>query len=113
MKDILILTNEFEDCNLMGDFLESKKIKCRLISMTDLKNENYPKSTLLCTKLFEDSVDGRSGLLKLSRNIGCTNLIVLKPSEESYSIKTDLGGALVEISLSFDELAFHKDPSLS
>ena len=43
MKDILILTNEFEDCNLMGDFLESKKIKCRLISMTDLKNENYPK----------------------------------------------------------------------
>ena len=105
MKDILILTDKFLDSNLIGDFLVDKKINCKFISANNLKNENHPKSTLLCTKLFEDSVDGRSGLLKLSRNIGCTNLIVLKPSEQLYSIKTDLGGALIEISFrNFDQI---------
>ena len=105
MKEILILTDKFLDSNLIEDFLVDKKINCKFISANNLKNENHPKSTLLCTKLFEDSVDGRSGLLKLSRNIGCTNLIVLKPSEQLYSIKTDLGGALIEISFrNFDQI---------
>ena len=98
MKDILILTDEFLDYKLMEDFLINKKINCKFINANNLKNENHSKSTLICTKLFEDSIGGKAGLLKFSRNIGCTNLLVLRPSEKTYSIKTDLGGALVEIS---------------
>tara|TARA_Y100001954_G_scaffold13674_1_gene13045 strand:- start:128 stop:1126 length:999 start_codon:yes stop_codon:yes gene_type:complete len=52
-----------------------------------------------------EKIGGKSDLLKISRNIGSTNLIVLKSNEEKYEIKKDLGGAFLEISCNkFDEV---------
>ena len=37
-------------------------------------------------------------MLKISRNVGCTNILILNKSEEDYEMQNDLGGAYVIIS---------------
>ena len=37
-------------------------------------------------------------MLKISRNVGCTNILILNKSEEDYEMQNDLGGAYTIIS---------------
>ncbi|MBS91594.1 MAG: AAA family ATPase [Rickettsiales bacterium] len=98
MKEILILKDNFDELQKLSDFLDTKNIKTSVISINEDKNLEKNKSTLICSKKFQSEIGGKSELLKISRNIGSTNLIVLDSTDKNeFSINEDLGGAYLEI----------------
>ena len=105
MKEIIILKDHFNEADILNDFCKSKSLDSKLVDSNNLKTLNLPKSCLVCSNVLMEKIGGKSDLLKISRNIGSTNLIVLKSNEEKYEIKKDLGGAFLEISCNkFDEV---------
>ncbi len=98
MKEILILKDSFEQFEKLSDFLNDKNIKNSVINSNDTKSLEKNKSTLICSNKFNNEIGGKSELLKVSRNIGSTSIIVLNESKENkFSINEDLGGAYLEI----------------
>ena len=77
MKEILIVTDLFEKSKTLSDFFITKSTSTKLLNSNDLNKFESPKSTLICSLQFEKKIGGQSNLLKISREIGCTNLIVL------------------------------------
>ncbi len=98
MKEILILKDYFEDSKKLNDFFSSKQLDSKLVDLNSLNNLSTDKSSLVCSSNMMEKFGGKSELLKKTRDIGCTNLIVLNGNSDSYNIKSDLGGAFLEIS---------------
>ena len=98
MKEIILLKDHFNEAEILNDFFKSKSLDSRLLDSNNLKTLNLPKSCLICSNELMEKIGGKSDLLKISRNIGSTNLIVLNSDESKYEIKKDLGGAFLEIS---------------
>ena len=98
MKEIILLKDHFNEAEILNDFFKSKSLDSRLLDTNNLKTLNLPKSCLICSNELMEKIGGKSDLLKISRNIGSTNLIVLNSGESKYEIKKDLGGAFLEIS---------------
>ncbi len=98
MKEIIILKDHFNQAEILNDFFKSKSLDSKLLDTSNLKTLNLPKSCLICSNELMEKIGGKSDLLKISRNVGSTNLIVLKSDESKYEIKKDLGGAFLEIS---------------
>ena len=98
MKEIIILKDHFNQAKILNDFFKSKSLDSKLLDTNNLKTLNLPKSCLICSNELMEKIGGKSDLLKISRNVGSTNLIVLKSDESKYEIKKDLGGAFLEIS---------------
>ena len=105
MKDIYIIKDFFEKSEEVFDFLKSKNCNVNLIEKKETLNLEKNKSTIVCSKKFQESIGGKSEVLKISRKIGSTNIIVLDNSNAKYAILSELGGAYLEISFSkFDEV---------
>ena len=98
MKEILILKDHFEDSKKLNDFFYSKQLDSKLVDLNSLNNISTDKSSLVCSASLMEKIGGKSELLKKTRDIGCTNLILLNGNSDSYNIKSDLGGAFLEIS---------------
>ena len=100
MKDIYIIKDFFEKSEEVFDFLKNKNCNVNLIEKKETLNLEKNKSTIICSKKFQDSIGGKSEILKISRKIGSTNVVVLDNSEARYSILSELGGAYLVISFS-------------
>ena len=105
MKDIYIIKDFFEKSGEVFKFLKNKNCNVNLIEKKETLNLEKNKSTVVCSKTFQDNIGGKSEVLKISRKIGSTNIIVLDHSNVEYSIFSDLGGAYLLVSFSqFDEV---------
>ena len=105
MKDIYIIKDFFEKSEEVSKFLKNKNCNVNLIEKKETLNLEKNKSTIVCSKKFQDSIGGKSEVLKISRKIGSTNIIVLDNSNAKYSMLSELGGAYLVISFSqFDEV---------
>ena len=105
MKDIFIIKDFFEKSEEVFKFLKNKNCKVNLIEKKETLNLEKNKSTIVCSKKFQESIGGKSELLKMSRKIGSTNIVVLDNSDAEYSIFSELGGAYLIISFSqFDDV---------
>ena len=105
MKDIYIIKDFFEKSEEVFKFLKNKNCNVNLIEKTETLNLEKNKSTLVCSKKFQENIGGKSEILKTSRKIGSTNIIVLDNSDVEYSILSELGGAYLMITFSkFDEV---------
>ena len=105
MKDIYIIKDFFEKSEEVFDFLKNKNCNVNLIEKKETLNLEKNKSTIVCSKKFQENIGGKSEVLKISRKIGSTNIIVLDNSNAKYAILSELGGAYLEISFSkFDEV---------
>ena len=100
MKDIYIIKDFFEKSEEVFDFLKNKNCNVNLIEKKETLNLEKNKSTIICSKKFQDSIGGKSEVLKISRKIGSTNIVVLNNSDDKYSILSELGGAYLVISFS-------------
>ena len=100
MKDIYIIKDSFEKSEEVFDFLKNKNCNVNLIEKKETLNLEKNKSTIICSKKFQDSIGGKSEILKISRRIGSTNIVVLDNSDARYSILSELGGAYLVISFS-------------
>ena len=99
MENILIVKESFDNINDLEKFFSSKNLIFKILGSDELSQINSPKSILICDKKFEESVKGKSSLLKLARNIGSTKIIILNSdTTESYSMDSDMGGSFVNIS---------------
>ena len=99
MENILIVKELFDNINDLEKFFSSKNLIFKILGSDELSQINSPKSILICDKKFEESVKGKSSLLKLARNIGSTKIIILNSdTTESYSMDSDMGGSFVNIS---------------
>ena len=99
MENILIVKESFDNINDLEKFFSSKNLIFKILGSDELSQINSPKSVLICDKRFEESVKGKSSLLKLARNIGSTKIIILNSdTTENYSIDSDMGGSFVNIS---------------
>ena len=98
MKEILILKDSFDQFQVLSNFLENKNVKTSVITIEETKNLEKNKSTIICSKKFHSEIGGKSELLKISRSIGSTNVIVLdNEAKNKFSINEDLGGAYLEV----------------
>ena len=98
MENILIVKESFDNINDLEKFFSSKNLIFKILGSNELSQINSPKSVLICDKRFEESVKGKSSLLKLARNIGSTKIIILNSNKtENYSIDSDMGGSFVNI----------------
>jgi two-component system response regulator FlrC len=105
MKDVYIIKDFFEKSEEVFKFLKNKNCNVNLIEKKETLDLEKNKSTVVCSKKFQDNIGGKSEVLKISRKIGSTNIIVLDNSNEEYSIFSDLGGAYLLVSFSqFDEV---------
>ena len=105
MKDIYIIKDFFEKSEEVFKFLKNKNCNVNLIEKKETLDLEKNKSTIVCSKKFQDNIGGKSEVLKISRKIGSTNIIVLDNSNEEYSIFSDLGGAYLLVSFSqFDNV---------
>ena len=100
MKDIYMIKDFFEKSEEVFDFLKNKNCNVNLIEKKETLNLEKNKSTIICSKKFQDSIGGKSEVLKISRKIGSTNIVVLDNSDVKYSILSELGGAYLVISFS-------------
>ena len=100
MKQILVVEDYLEENKMILDFLLKKNCNVKIINKEDSIKTKNDKSTLICSKEFQESIGGKSELLKISRNIGSTNIIVLDKCEKMYSLFNELGGAYLVISYS-------------
>ena len=99
MENILIVKESFDNINDLEKFFSSKNLIFKILGSDELSQINSPKSVLICDKKFEESVKGKSSLLKLARNIGSTKIIILNSdTTENYSMDSDMGGSFVNIS---------------
>ena len=99
MENILIVKESFDNINDLEKFFSSKNLIFKILGSDELNQINSPKSVLICHKRFEESVKGKSSLLKLARNIGSTKIIILNSdTTENYSMESDMGGSFVNIS---------------
>ena len=104
MKEILIIKDFFETALDLETFFNNRQIKCTLVSINELKQLNIPKSVLIGSCEFEKNINGKNDLLKLSRNIGCSKIIILSSNSQEYNVETDLGGAYIKLFFrKFDE----------
>ena len=99
MKEIFIIEENFEEKNLVLNFLKKKNLNAQKISLNEIKKIEKNKSTIICTKNLQEKIGGKSEILKVSRTFGSTNILVLEKSEAGYEMQNDLGGAYVIISL--------------
>ena len=99
MKEIFIIEENFEEKNLVLNFLKKKNLNAQTISLNEIKKIEKNKSTIICTKNLQEKIGGKSEILKVSRAFGSTNILVLEKSEAGYEMQNDLGGAYVIISL--------------
>ncbi len=105
MKDIFIIKDFFEKSEEVFKFLKNKNCTVNLIEKKETLNLEKNKSTIVCSKKFQESIGGKSEILKTSRKIGSTNVIVLDNSDVEYSILSELGGAYLMLTFSkFDEV---------
>ena len=105
MKEIYIIKDFFEKSEEIFKFLKNKNCNVNLIEKKETLNLEKNKSTIVCSKKFQESIGGKSEILKTSRKIGSTNIIVLDNSDIEYSILSELGGAYLMITFSkFDEV---------
>ena len=100
MKQILIVEDCLKENKIILNFLLKKNCYVKIINKEDSIKTKHDKSTLICSKEFQESIGGKSELLKISRNIGSTNIIVLNKCEKTYSLFNELGGAYLVISYS-------------
>ena len=98
MKEIFIIEENFEEKDLIFNFLKKKNLNVQAISLNEIKKIEKNKSTIICTKGLQEKIGGKSEMLKISRNVGCTNILILDKSEEDYEMQNDLGGAYTIIS---------------
>ena len=99
MKEIYIIKDCFENCEEIGNFFSGKGSGVKLIDNEDLNNLESSKSTILIHQKFEEKKGGKSEILKIARNIGCTKIIVLNSNnEDGYSLSKDMGGAYIKLS---------------
>ena len=99
MENILIVKESFDNINDLEKFFSSKNLIFKILGSDELSQINSPKSVLICDKRFEESVKGKSSLLKLARNIGSKKIIILNSdTTENYSMNSDMGGSFVNIS---------------
>ena len=99
MKEIFIIEENFEEKNLVLNFLKKKNLNAQTISLNEIKKIEKNKSTIICTKNLQEKIGWKSEILKVSRAFGSTNILVLEKSEAGYEMQNDLGGAYVIISL--------------
>ena len=105
MKEIYIIKDFFEKSEEVFKFLKNKNCNVNLIEKKETLNLEKNKSTIVCSKKFQENIGGKSEILKISRKIGSTNILVLENSNVDYSIISELGGAYLVISFSkFDEV---------
>jgi len=98
MENILIVKESFDKINDLEKFFSSKNLTFKILGSDELSQINSPKSVLICDKRFEESIKGKSSLLKLARNIGSTKIIILNSNtNENYSMDSDMGGSFVNI----------------
>ena len=98
MENILIVKESFENINGLEQFFLSKNLVFKILRSDELSLVDSPKSVLICDKRFEQSIKGKSSLLKLARNIGSKKIIILNcDTNENYSIDSDMGGSFVNI----------------
>jgi two-component system response regulator FlrC len=99
MENILIVKESFDNINELNEFFSSKNLDVKILGSDELSQINSPKSILICDKRFEESVKGKSSLLKIARNIGSTKIIILHScTTENYAMNSDMGGSFVNIS---------------
>ena len=71
MKEIFIIEENFEEKNLIFNFLKKKKnLNVQTISLNEIKKIEKNKSTIICTKNLQEKIGGKSEMLKVSRNLG-------------------------------------------
>ena len=105
MKEIFIIKDCFNDSETILKFLKNKNCNVNLISNEELSNLEKNKSTIICSQNFQESIGGKTEILKISRKVGSTNIIILNNSDKKYSILSDLGGAYLILSfLELDEV---------
>ncbi|MFL2650118.1 MAG: sigma-54 interaction domain-containing protein [Alphaproteobacteria bacterium] len=98
MENILIVKESFDNINDLEKFFSSKNLTFKILGSDELNQINSPKSVLICNKRFEESVKGKSSLLKLARNIGSTKIIILNSdTNENYNMDSEMGGSFVNI----------------
>ena len=98
MKEILIIKDCFDEHIKFDSFLKSKNINASLLNKDESQRFKAEKSTIICSKKFQESIGGKSEIIKLSRNIGSTNIIILSQKSEQYKLFNELGGAYIEVS---------------
>ncbi len=106
MKQIIIIEDGFRDAKNLHSYFETRKVESKVFKSDELIKLNIPKSILIASNDFEDRLKGKTNLLKVSRNIGCSKIIILGESNE-YSSESDLGGAYSKLLFPmFDESIF-------
>ncbi len=97
MNEILIIKDFFDNADELINFFCDRKLKCISKTISELNSINLPKSILLGSQKFEETINGKSNLIKISRNIGCSKIIIFNKEKNTHEIKSDLGGSYLNI----------------
>ena len=97
MKEIFIIEDDFKENEIILNFLKKKNLNVQKINLEEIKKAEKNKSTIICSNELQKKI-GKPEILKISRNAGCTNILVLDKTDVQYQIENDLGGAYVILS---------------
>ena len=97
MKEIFIIEDNFKENEIILNFLKKKNLNVQKINLEEIKKAEKNKSTIICSNELQKRI-GKPEILKISRNAGCTNILVLDKTDVQYQIENDLGGAYVILS---------------
>tara|TARA_Y100000994_G_scaffold246846_1_gene250964 strand:+ start:35 stop:1180 length:1146 start_codon:yes stop_codon:yes gene_type:complete len=98
MKEIFIIEDSFNESEVTFNFLKKKNLNTQIINLNEIKKIEKNKSTIICSKDLQEKIGGKSEILKVSRNIGSTKILVLDKTDVQYDVQNDLGGAYTNLS---------------
>ncbi len=98
MKEIFIIEDSFNESEVAFNFLKKKNLNTQIINLNEIKKIEKNKSTIICSKDLQEKIGGKSEILKISRNIGSTKILVLDKTDVQYDVQNDLGGAYTNLS---------------
>ena len=70
MKEIFIIEENFEEKDLIFNFLKKKNLNVQAISLNEIKKIEKNKSTIICTKGLQEKIGGKSEMLKFREMLG-------------------------------------------
>ncbi len=98
MSRVGIIKNNLEGFTVLEEIIPKRGTEIKVLNCLSNNSLDQKIDTILCSSAYEKSIGGTQKLITQAREFKINKIIVTEENSNSFSVKTELGNALVRIS---------------
>ncbi len=98
MSCVGIIKNGLEGFSGLEELIPKRGTEVKILDGLGSDCINYKVNTILCSSTYESNMGGTQKLITQAREFKVNKIIVTAENADKFSVKTELGGALIRIS---------------